>query len=251
MRSARWWVWAAVIALAVGPGPARAATVLDSGRFHVYLGKEALGTEEFSYETGGDSLVVHAFMVETPRGVATTDTLFKDMALVANVDDYSLRAYNSTQRFLGETLTRGLDMRDTSYVAFTQVGESGLGESRVRPPGRLFVLDQQVYVLYDFICRNLYGRPFTKRPVQLLWLGQRGQQDSVGEATATDLGRETIRWGSRPVQARKLSVADANMEFFVWISPEGHMLRMTQPAYDLRVEREPPPVKRKARPSDG
>src|SRR2546426_624462 len=75
-----------------------------------------------------------------------------------------------------------------------------------------------------------------------LWMFALGDPDSVQQATATDLGTETIRWGSRPVQARKVSVSDAEMEFFMWLSPEGHMLRLSQPEFGLRVERTPPPI---------
>ena len=104
------------------------------------------------------------------------------------------------------------------------------------------------FVLFDVICRNLHEQSFEKRPVTVVVLGSR---DTVLEATVTDLGADSIRWGARPVAARKLSISDRRTEFSVWVSPAGRMLRLTQPEAGLRVERDAPPVRRVRLPRRG
>jgi len=111
------------------------------------------------------------------------------------------------------------------------------------PPGRVFVVDPKVFICFDLICRSLHGKVFEHRPLTLFVLGAR---DSVVEATATDLGGETIRWGERPILARKMSIGDAQTTFVAWAAPRGNLLRLEETASGLRVERSPPAVKRPA-----
>lgn len=231
--------------LAVAAAPA----VVDSGSYTIYHHDRALGTENFSFESRGDSLVISSHVFEPHLGPTASDTLEKHVTLVVKSDDHEIRSYESFQIFLGEKVSRGLNIEDTTYTSYLEVGDRGSGDVHARPPGQLYVTDTQVFVLYDVICRHLHGRTFETRPITMLALGI---PDTMLSATATDLGIETIRWGARPVRARKLSISDADMQFFVWLSPQGNMLRLQQPEYGLRVEREPPAVKRRApRPRGG
>lgn len=234
-----------VAALAI---PARGTDVVDQGTFRVYWNDKPLGTEAFSYATSGDSMLVSALVLHTPDQANDQDTLRKDMLLTVSAQDQGLRGYKSTEHFRGNKTIRGLVLGDTAFTSYYQVNERGQGDRLVLPPGRMFVLDRSVFVLYDFICRSLHTRTFEQRPVKLFTLGT---PDTLVEAIATDLGREAIPWGAKTVKARKLKIADPGFEFFVWISPDGHMLRWTQPDFDLRVEREAPAVKRRSRPRAG
>ena len=131
-------------------------------------------------------------------------------------------------------LNRGVTPGDTSLTLWRQENERGTGDVIVRPPGKIFILDPQVFTLFDLISRDLFSRPFRKRPIQLLVLSTR---DTVVQAMATDLGVETLRWGQRPVQARKYLIADTTSEFYTWMAPHGVMIKMEQPATGLRVVR--------------
>ena len=104
----------------------------------------------------------------------------------------------------------------------------------MRPPGKIFILDPQVFTLFDVLSRDLLARAFRTRPINLLVLSK---SDTLVEATATDLGTETLRWGQKPVQARKFKIADATSEFYTWMAPHGVMIKMEQPATGLRVVR--------------
>jgi hypothetical protein len=235
-----------LVATAIQALPARSDTpaTVDSGSYRIYRNDRVVGTESFAFETRGDSLIVTSHMLQTLLGSPSPDTLEKTMGMVVKAEDYDLWSYESHQTLRGQRIHRGLVMGDTALTSYFQLNEHGEGDRVVRPPGRIFVVDPQVFVLYDVICRNLHGKSFQQRPILLYALGAR---DTMEEATATDLGTETIRWAARPVQARKLKISDAVMEFYVWISPRGRMLRLSQPEYGLRVERAAAPIKRAER----
>jgi hypothetical protein len=228
--------------------PSQGAELVDKGTFRVYWKDKPLGSENFSYETTGDSLLVHAYVQHAPDRSNAQDSLQKDMLLIVSNQDNDLRSYKSEERFRGVKLIRGLVINDTAFTSYYQVNQRGDAIRLLRPPGHMYVLDRSVFALYDFLCRNLHEKSFENRLVRLFTLGR---PDTLVEATATDLGKEAIQWGSRTVQARKLRVWDPEVEFFVWISPDGKMLRWTQPASALRVEREAPAVKRRPRPRAG
>jgi hypothetical protein len=221
--------------------PAAASKFLDRGSFRIIDHDKPRGIETFTYETSGDSMLVYAQVFETiPNVESGPDTLEKEMQLMVTTADYDLRSYQSTQRYKGQLLRRGLVFDDTLFTSYTQVGQQGAGNRLVRPPGRMFIQDPQLFTLYDVICRNLYDKTFDKRP---LWMFTLGASDSMMGATATHLGSETLKWGTRSVTTRKLSINDGEAEFFVWISNQGQMLRLSQPEYGLRVERTPPETK--------
>jgi hypothetical protein len=194
-----------------------------------------VGVETFSFAPAGDSVVVtsHARQVY-PAPDGGPDTLLKDMQLVVGARDWNVLGYESQQVFQGHTVRRGLVLDGLGMTSYLQVDERGTGDRLERPPGRMFVLDPQIFALYDVLCRNLHRQTFEQRPVTLFALGK---PDTLMEVTARDLGSETIQWGARPVKTRKISISDSGMEFFVWISPTGNMLRLEQPEFGMRVER--------------
>jgi hypothetical protein len=233
------------------PAAAQAPAVVDSGTFEIFRQDRRLGSEAFTFENRGDSLLVSSVGTLILERADGSDTLVKSMGLVLKSEDYELRSYESHQAFLGQKLHRGLVMSDTSFTSYTQINQSGSADEVVRPPGRIFVADPQVFTLYDVMCRDLHPRAFDRRPILVLQLGS---PDTTLEATVTDLGAESIRWGSSTVRTRKLKVEDGQSEYFLWISARGRMLRLVQPAYGVRIERVATPVKaarRRAPPSGG
>jgi hypothetical protein len=219
---------------------------IDQGNYVVYLGSKAIGAENFAIRATSDSVscVAHSYITKaTPRGEETVE---KQMGWSANRTDWSLRYYQSDETFRGETLVRGIVQLegDTALTVFVE-NKSGGGSAvrRVAPPGRFFVLDSGLYTLFDLICLSLHGRTFVTRPLNLMSVGP---PDSLFEAQVTDLGHETIRWGARPVQARKVQISDGSITFLAWMSPDrGQMLRLAHEASGLRVEREAPPVRKR------
>lgn len=220
------------------------ANVIDKGTYRVYQHDRALGTETFSYESVGDSLRIISHVVQILPGPDGDLPIDKQVVLIVSSFDYDLKFYQSTLKAGGRDLTRGLVVHDTAFTAYRESSDrGGMGDRFARPPGRLFVLDGQVFVLFDVMCRDLADKKFTRRPISVILL--RDELDQVTEITATDLGADSIRWAARPMVARKLRFADSYSTFHAWVGPRGFMLRLEQAGSGLRVERDPsPPVKR-------
>jgi hypothetical protein len=230
-----WFCFLGLACLVSSPLRATAeGIVLDQGVFHVYQGDKALGAETFAFEKLDDSLYVYCEIVEKIPYPDGEMELKKSMRLLAREFDLGLVLYESIQYLDGVKLVRAIVPQDTALMVYREGNEGGEGNMIVSPPGRLFILDGQVFSLFDLICRNLHEKAFDKRPLQLFVLGVR---DTFILATATDLGTETIRWNQKPVQARKIRIADSSSEYFAWIAPHGVMVRLEQPVSGLRVER--------------
>ena len=231
--------------LAALPATAR-CDVLDRGSFKLYLQDRALGAETFEIQDSRDSLVIRArqyLMLPGPRG---DESFEKGADILLSRGEHEIRHYQSTRTFRGATVVRALVMADTHYVAYREGEGLGAGEVRALPPGRLYLMDSQVITLFDFICRSLRLGPSETRPIHLLALGPR---DTLLEAQVTSLGDATIRWGVRPVVARKLHIiADSRTTFTAWVDTQGRLLRLTEPVSGLRVERDAPRVRRRPAP---
>jgi hypothetical protein len=236
---------AAAALVAVLPTGARAALV-DKGSFKIFRRDRALGAETFEYDQSQDSLVVRArqfLTLPTSRG---DEPFEKGADIMVDRNDFTLRQYQSNRTVHGETMKRGLMLADTHYVAYREGAGLGEGESRVLPPGRLYVMDSQLVTVFDLLCRSLHATSFSSRPVNLLALGPR---DTMLAARVVVLASETIRWGSRPVVARKLQlVADSQTTFTLWVGSQGQLLRLSEPLGGLRAERDPPAIKRRPPP---
>jgi hypothetical protein len=226
--------------VSAGPVHAQATPLADKGTLLISLFSRPLGTENFVIETHGDSLVIGSETLQVLPTATGADTLRKIMRMVLMSFDYDLKVYESHQRYRGSNIKRAVVPHDTTYTVYRESSTSGVGDAYARPPGRMFVLDGQLFTSFDLVCRSLKGRAFEKRPLWMLVLSTR---DSMIEVTATDLGPEPIQWGGRTVQARKMTIADAETRFVLWMGTDGRMLRLEQQDRGLRVDREPPEVK--------
>jgi hypothetical protein len=247
-----WLLSCGVLAALFQPTPAAAqalADQVDQGNYVISVGERAVGTENFTIEASADSVYCMARSYLTRRTPEGDQIVEKTMGWSANRSDWSLRYYQSNETFRGATLVRGVVQLsgDTALTVFVENKDGGgVANRRVAPPGRVFILDSGIYSLFNLICLNLHERTFTTRPLNLLAVGP---PDSLLEAQATDLGHETIRWGSRPVQARKIQISDGSITFIAWMSPDrGRMLRLTHEASGLRIDREAPAVKKRSAP---
>lgn len=234
------------LALIAAPSPSSGLEVIDKGSFKIFHRDRPAGAETFEITQSQDSLFVQCrqyLTISTSRGDQPLD---KGVDVLLGRHDYGLRVYQSRRNFQGATSTRALVTADTHYVAYREAGGSGDGESRILPPGLLFVMDGQMITLFDLMCRTLQHAGFASRSLNLLALGPR---DTMLDARAVVLGTETIRWGSKPVVARKLQVvADSQITLTLWVGAQGQLLRLIEPTGGLRAEREPPPVKRRKPP---
>jgi hypothetical protein len=216
---------------------------VDYGVYTVSVKGTAVGVEDFVFDVYRDTILITSAsrtLVQTPDG---PDSLKKAVSIMLSTFDMGLLSYQSNEEVAGNLRTRGLIMADTQYTAFWEYNKVGDAMVFDRPPGRLYVHDPGVYVLFDLIARDLNEKQFTTRPIQLMVLGRR---DTTVEAQVTRLPPERIRWGHKPVEARKFSINDGRNELLIWLDQQGRMLRLEQAASGLRVERKPPPIKGRA-----
>ena len=134
-------------AFLAAPAPASAA-LIDKGSFKIFHHDRALGAETFELREGQDSLMVIArqyLSIPTSQGEESVERVAE---LLVRRTDYTLRDYQSSRTRRGITTTRGLALSDTHYVAHRADQRGGIGESRVLPPGRLYIMDSQLITLF-------------------------------------------------------------------------------------------------------
>jgi hypothetical protein len=232
----------AALALAAAVPSARAQVTAgaDSGLLVIFDKDVPVANEHYRYEYMGDSLVISSttqrqFQDEKGQRHAFT----KHMVLVVDSHDLGLQRYTSSQEFNGTKAVRGLLLLpgDTAMTYFTEIDGMGSADRVVQPPGRLFVLDQQLFTLFDVLCRSLAGKEFVSRRVQLVALAP----DSLAMPLATvTVGKpDTLQQGSARTPARRYVVEDQGVRFDLWADAHGRMLRMANQPSGLSVERVP------------
>jgi hypothetical protein len=223
------------------PSTSRYST-LDDGVLIISQNGKPVRAEEFAFQRTRDTLLVRASSMVSLPGQAERP-VDKSMVLIVSPLDYAMGSYWSQFAVRADTLRRGVEFfrGDTVATIWRQVDRAGTGDRVAMPPGRLYILDPPLFTTFNFLGWTLQGKPCDRRPIKMFVLGQ---QDTLVDATVTEVGSETIRWGGRPVLTRKLVIADKTTSFTGWYTPDGRMLRLEQATNNIRVDRKPPPLKR-------
>jgi len=221
--------------------------ILDEGAFVISQNGKPVRVEEFAIERLGDTLLVRAASRMALPGQAERP-VDKSMVLLVGPLDFAMGSYWSQLAAGPDTLRRGVDVTpgDTVFTVWREFNRRGVGDLFAMPPGRMYILDSPLFTTFGFIGWTLQGKLCDRRPITVFVLGAR---DSLVDATVTDTGNETLRWGGRAVQARKLVIADEQTSYTAWFSPDGRMLRLEQPRFGIRVDRRAPPLKGRPRPT--
>lgn len=242
-------LWARVLAVAALcgtiAGPAfpqmPGSTELDSGRFFVYDHGNPVANESFSYSSSGDSIVITALHSRRlRRDDGAVRGMVKKLGMVVDGFDFGLRSYTSNLDFDGHSTVRGIvpaTEGDTAMTLYHEYDGAGTADRVVQPPGRLFVMDPMLFTLFDVVCRNVGGRVFASRPIQVVSLGP---EPGCSEALVTSEGLDTLRWGGRRVPTHRYVMSDSSSRFTMWTTDKGEMLRLENRDADLVVLREPP-----------
>lgn len=228
------------LCILVSAQAASAVDVLDYGAYEVYQDDRSLGTETFAFERHSDSLFIHCALEQEIPWPDRVLKLEKSMRLLTRQFDGSLILYESIQTLDGQRLVRAISPGDTAMTVYRENERGGEGNTIVKPPGKMFIIDPHVFTLFDVIVREFAGREFDERRVNIFVLTQ---EDALVEGSVKHLGTETIRWGAKPVQATKFRIGDTVSEFFAYVGPQGYMLELRQPATGLRVIRKAQDVK--------
>lgn len=235
-------VLALLVAAPATGAPPRPVERIDRGRLIVLDRGTPVGYEDFEYERLGDSLVVSGIHTRAMRGDDGGAVKWvKKFGLVVDGRDFGLRQYTSNL-LIGDHLTvKGVVPGDTAMTVYTETDGGGSAERLVQPPGRLFVMDPPLFTLFDVICRNVSAQSLSRRPVELVTLGDKA---ATARATMSAAGPDTIRWGGKRMIARRYVLADDQGTFLAWVSPDGQMLRLLHEASGLEVLREEPGARR-------
>lgn len=232
-----------LFAAPVTGAPPTSPASIDSGRLIVLDRGTPVGYEDFEYERHGDSLIVsglHTRTLREPDG--STVKWVKKFGLVVDARDFGLRQYTSNEEVAGRLTVRGVVPGDTAMTVYTERDGGGSAERLVQPPGRLFVMDPPLFTLFDVICRNVSAQSLSRRPVELVTLGEK---PATARATMSAAGPDTIRWGGKRMISKRYVLSDDQGSFHAWVSPEGRMLRLLHEASGLEVLREEPPARGK------
>jgi len=226
----------ATVALSASTPPPEPLTPFDAGTFRVYQKDQFLGTEDFWMVQTPDSLLVRAHASQVlPRPGSPPDTLEKYVELFMGAEEHDIRTYVSQQMVNRDQLRREVMMLDTTYTSSRTQGLGGFTDIFVRPPGRLYIVDPQVFTLFDVMLRDIGRQAIDERSVTMIYLAGR---DTSAEAMVKHMGRDSVRIGSRRYAAEKFSISDAWSQYFAWTSPTGQLLKFTLPLAGLRVERD-------------
>jgi hypothetical protein len=232
--------------LAAAAPQARASRVgMDRGTFVVYSWDRPVGRETFSIDNVNDTIVVASEVAYTLDMGKGPEDVKKSMRYAASAGDWRFIRYTSVQTVRGtEYSVGGVPGTDTTVSVFHEVNKNGTADILWRPRGQLFVLDAMLYANVQALLSGL-GAGHDSANVAVLAFGNR---DTVVTATVRLTGRETLRWGGKPVTASTLRYEQDGLGFDLWVDPAGRLLRVAHVPSGLRVDREPPPVKRPATP---
>jgi hypothetical protein len=213
----------------------------DFAQYLVYAGTRLLGTEQFSFQPASDSVAVFANVDETIPTPNGDQKLVKKIQLMMKAIDYDVIGYGAEEHLFGRTVLRGVVVSDTLFTAYREADGHGVGDRYVRPPGRMFIIDSQTFVLFDVLLRSLHGKPTADRTTPVFVLGE--PRDTILQVSLHPEARdEKIEWGKDTLNTRRYTISDGSSEFIAWVGPDGRMLRLEQPASGLRVIRDPKPM---------
>lgn len=236
-------VVAALFAVAAigAASPARSAVKLDPllsdlAQYRVYVRDRMIGTEIFTLEPHGDSVIVVSNvdeMLPTPDGPKRFQ---KKVGMSVKALDFGLLDYTSETTFLDRFLRRGITVAETTITGYHENKDGGYGDTMLRPPGRVYIIDSQAFVLIDVLLRSLHGKLAGERSLPVIVLTE--PRDTVLEVTMRPGALDSITWQGRKVTARRITLTDGRTEFLTWTAKAGHLLRLEEPVTGLRVERD-------------
>ncbi len=223
------------------------AEILDEGSFIVRQSQQPVGAEIFTLEKRSDSLVLTSSAHYSGTSQGKTVEAKKSVDVVLTAFDYAILSYQSSYDSGNQLDQRSVSVFDTTITVYRDSNERGEGTAYALPPGRFFILDSGAFALFGILVRNLSHTSFQQRPVAILVLGP---TDTLLDARISRVGKETLRWGARPLVADHFRLTDQISAFDIWVHPDGRMIRLEAPTQGLRVERQPPAMKPARRRAD-
>ena len=213
----------------------------EDATFTIWQGDRKLGTEEILVYSSHDTLVTasttHLELRDTTAAGGTFPYEKRTTFLQRLFDSYPL-LFQSMESERGDTAsTRSLNclFRDTTAVVYTERAGKGQGDAVALPPGRLYILDQGVYLQVEILAADFATRQQQVRKQYVLIPARH----RIAEVELRRGPSERMTFEGKEVETVKVEISDATTLLRAWIAPDGRMLKLEAPSARLRVERGP------------
>jgi hypothetical protein len=228
-----------VAAFPINLGSTDRLTLLRTGTFEVWQDTTRLGTEFYRvYATPrGDSLVTVSTVRYELRGRGGREAYEKSvLGITRRLDAYPL-LFQSREEIGGRRRAVNLNFREGNAIISRESGGAGQVNVVAVPPGRLYILDPNVYEHIESLVSDFCGRGIASRTQNVIMT----PRDSVQQIRLARGPLETISTPGRDkIKATRVNVFDELTLLKTWLDEEGLLLRLEAPAQKLRVVRLPP-----------
>jgi len=211
-------------------------TLARTGTFEVWQDTTRLGSEFYRVYASpkGDSLLAVSnvrYELRERGGLTTYEK--RTLEIVRALDAFPL-LLQSQETIGGRERSVTVGFRDGNALIFREVGSSGQAHVVGVPPGRLHLLDPNVYEHVESLVSDFWGRGLASRAQNVLMT----PRDTVIQVRLTRGPQETVEGpGGRALKATRVDIFDDLTLIKTWLDDQGLMVRLEAPAQKLRVVR--------------
>lgn len=220
-------------------GPPDRLSFLRAGTFETWQDTSRLGTEFYQvYVTPRRDSVIASTTTRYQLRDQTGPFLYEKFTLqITRAMDAFPLFYQSYENLGERHRALSVTTHDTMAVIFHEAGGRGEGNVIDLPPGRLYLLDPQVFDQVENLVGDFAQRGLTSRFQQVLM----PPRDSVVQVRLARGPQETIELpGLGKKKAQRIDLYDDLTLIRTWVSDDGILLKIESPSQGMRVVRLPP-----------
>jgi hypothetical protein len=231
--------WSQVATTLPDVGGLERLALARTGTFEVWQDTTRLGTEFYRvYSTPkGDSLLAISTVRYELRGQGGLTAYEKwTLGITRGLDAFPL-LFQSREGIGGRQRVLNLTFPDGNAIIFRESEGSGQANVVGVPPGRLYILDPNVYEHIETLVSDFCERGLATRLQNVIMT----PRDTVLQVRLTRGPQESIEGPGRGKRkATRVDVSDDLTLIKTWLDEQGLLLRLEAPAQKLRVVRLPP-----------
>jgi hypothetical protein len=214
-------------------------SLVRTGTYEAWQDTSRLGTEFYRvYATpGGDSLVSVSTVRYELHGQGGLTTYEKwTLGITRSLDSYPL-LYQTRESIGGRQRALNVTFRAGTALIFRESEGRGGATAVGMPPGRIYILDPNVYEQIERVVSEFYARGLPSRMQNIIMT----PRDTVLEIRLTRGPKENIELPGRgKLAATRVDIFDDLTLIKTWVDDGGLLVRVEAPAQKLRVVRLPP-----------
>jgi hypothetical protein len=207
-----------------------------TGTFEVWQDTTRLGTEFYRVYASpkGDSLIAVSnvrYDLRDRGGRLAYEK--KTLEITRTLDAFPL-LLQSEETVGGQDRSVSITFREGNAIVFREAGGGGQADVIAVPPGRLHILDPNVYEHVESLVADFWTRGIAARTQNVIMT----PRDTVLQIRLTRGPQETVVGPEgRKVKATRVDVFDELTLIKTWLDDQGLMIRLEAPAQKLRVVR--------------